>query len=80
MDDGNPLGTPEAEITLRVDVSAYVDQKRASIVSHAQPGGATPAWSGRWPRSASRRPSSTEWFIERDAPPGPRDGFVLPEA
>lgn len=34
MDDGNPLGTPEDEITWRVDVSAYVDRKRASLESH----------------------------------------------
>ena len=34
MDDGNPLGTPESEITWRVDVSAYVDRKRASLEAH----------------------------------------------
>jgi LmbE family N-acetylglucosaminyl deacetylase len=28
MDDGNPLGTPENEITWRVDVSSYLDRKR----------------------------------------------------
>jgi LmbE family N-acetylglucosaminyl deacetylase len=34
MDDGNPLGTPEDEIQWRVDVSAYVDRKRASLRAH----------------------------------------------
>jgi LmbE family N-acetylglucosaminyl deacetylase len=34
MDDGNPLGTPEDQITWRVDVSAYVDRKRASLEAH----------------------------------------------
>src|SRR4051794_10562177 len=34
MDDGNPLGTPEDEITWRVDVSAYVDRKRAALEAH----------------------------------------------
>ena len=34
MDDGNPLGTPENEITWRVDVSSYVDRKRASLEAH----------------------------------------------
>jgi LmbE family N-acetylglucosaminyl deacetylase len=34
MDDGNPLGTPEAEITWEVDVSAYLAQKRASLEAH----------------------------------------------
>ncbi|HEX4471619.1 MAG TPA: PIG-L family deacetylase, partial [Nocardioides sp.] len=31
MDDGNPLGEPEAVITWQVDVSAYLDQRRASM-------------------------------------------------
>lgn len=34
-DDGNPFGSPEAEITTFVDVSAYVDAKRASMSCHA---------------------------------------------
>jgi LmbE family N-acetylglucosaminyl deacetylase len=34
MDDGNPLGTPEEEITWEVDVSAYLDRKRASLEAH----------------------------------------------
>jgi LmbE family N-acetylglucosaminyl deacetylase len=33
-DDGNPMGTPEAEITHRVDVLPYVRQKRESIRCH----------------------------------------------
>lgn len=34
MDDGNPMGTPEAELTLGVDVVGFVDRKRASIAAH----------------------------------------------
>ena len=34
MDDGNPLGTPEDEITWEVDVSAYLPQKRGSLEAH----------------------------------------------
>ena len=34
MDDGNPLGTPEDEITWELDVSAYLDRKRASLEAH----------------------------------------------
>ena len=37
-DDGNPFGTPEAEMTHAVDVSAYIDQKRAAITQPRQPG------------------------------------------
>jgi LmbE family N-acetylglucosaminyl deacetylase len=34
MDDGNPLGTPEEEITWEVDVSAYLPHKRAALEAH----------------------------------------------
>jgi LmbE family N-acetylglucosaminyl deacetylase len=33
-DDGNPFGMPEAELTLEVDVTGYVDRKRAAIACH----------------------------------------------
>jgi LmbE family N-acetylglucosaminyl deacetylase len=34
-DDGNPIGTPEAEIHLRVDVRPYLARKRAALQAHA---------------------------------------------
>jgi LmbE family N-acetylglucosaminyl deacetylase len=34
MDDGNPLGTPENEITWEVDVSAYLEHKRGALEAH----------------------------------------------
>ncbi|MGC4112187.1 MAG: hypothetical protein QM747_17575 [Nocardioides sp.] len=34
MDDGNPLGEPESAITWQVDVSAYLDRRRASMEAH----------------------------------------------
>jgi LmbE family N-acetylglucosaminyl deacetylase len=34
MDDGNPLGSTEDEITWEVDVSAYLSQKRAALEAH----------------------------------------------
>lgn len=34
-DDGNPVGTPEAELTWRVDVSSVIDLKRAALACHA---------------------------------------------
>ena len=34
MDDGNPLGLPEDEITWRVDVSGQLDQRRAALEAH----------------------------------------------
>ncbi|MGL5818900.1 MAG: PIG-L family deacetylase [Phycicoccus sp.] len=35
MDDGNPMGTPEAEISWRVDVRAMLPRKRGALASHA---------------------------------------------
>ena len=34
QDDGNPLGTPEAEITWQVDTTDYLAQRRASLEAH----------------------------------------------
>ena len=69
MDDGNPLGSPEAELTLAVDVSPYLEHKRRALAAHASqvtdigmmlsmPPAAFDAFFG------------TEWFIEpgSDAP------------
>lgn len=35
MNDGNPLGTPEAELSLQVDVTAYLERRRAVMECHA---------------------------------------------
>ncbi|PKW26209.1 PIG-L family deacetylase [Phycicoccus duodecadis] len=35
MDDGNPMGTPEAEIHWQVDVTGLIDRKRAALTAHA---------------------------------------------
>ena len=35
MNDGNPLGTPEAEINLQVDVSSQVELRRELMACHA---------------------------------------------
>jgi LmbE family N-acetylglucosaminyl deacetylase len=35
MDDGNPLGSPEAEIGLAVDVTPFLAQKRQALAAHA---------------------------------------------
>ena len=34
MEDGEPIGTPEAEISWRVDVSADIEAKRAALAAH----------------------------------------------
>ncbi len=35
MDDGNPLGSPEAEISWRVDVSPWLETRRGSLRAHS---------------------------------------------
>lgn len=35
MDDGNPMGTPEAELHWRVDVRPQLERKRAALGAHA---------------------------------------------
>ena len=73
-DDGNPFGTPEAELTSSVDVSAYVAQKRAAIAAHAQPGHRHRLLPGD-ARRGVRHGFGTEWFIEPGVEAtGPRPG------
>ncbi len=75
-DDGNPFGTPEAELHLAVDVSEYLPRKRAALAAHASQvtdvGGML-----AMPEEAFRLAFATEWFIEPGAPPGMRDGWLL---
>ena len=83
MDDGNPMGTPEAEISLRVDVSAYVDRKRASITCHASQVTDTGMFLSM-PDDQFNLAFGTEWFIRAGATPGsegcgdgPVEGWLL---
>jgi LmbE family N-acetylglucosaminyl deacetylase len=75
-DDGNPLGTPEAEIHLAVDVSAYVSAKRAAIACHASQVTDTGLFLAM-PEEAFARAFGTEWYIEPGAEPGMRRGWLL---
>ena len=67
-DDGNPFGTPEAEINLAVDVSAYIGAEAPGARRPRQPGHRH----RHVPRDARGRCShaffGTEWFIEPGAP------------
>ncbi len=75
-DDGNPFGTPEAELHLAVDVSAYTDRKRAALAAHASQVTDIGMFLSM-PDDVFRRAFSTEWFIEPGAPPGMRKGWLL---
>lgn len=76
MDDGNPLGTPEAEITLRVDTSAYLAQRRAALACHASQvtdaGGFL-----SMPDAVFAAFFGQEHYIEVGAPAGIRDGWFF---
>jgi len=75
-DDGNPFGTPEAELHLAVDVAPYVTLKHRSIACHASQVTDT-AYFVDMPPAKFALWFSTEWYIEPDAPPGLRPGWLF---
>ncbi|MGV1008887.1 MAG: PIG-L family deacetylase [Dermatophilaceae bacterium] len=78
MDDGNPLGMPEADIHWEVDVTAYLGQRRASLRAHASQVTDT----GRWVElddTAFAFAFGTEFYIEPGRPAGMRQGWFLAE-
>ena len=76
MDDGNPMGTPESELTLGVDVSAFVDQKRASIAAHRSQVSDS-SFFLQMPPEMFAQAFGREWFIEHDREPGLRMGWLF---
>jgi LmbE family N-acetylglucosaminyl deacetylase len=75
-DDGNPFGTAEAEITLAVDVSAYLHAKRESLRCHRSQITDT-SFFLEMPDDAFSTAFGTEWFIEKGAEPGLRPGWLF---
>lgn len=70
------FGTPSDQITTRVDVTAFMDQKRASMEAHAsqvQDTGPLLAM----PPEAFREAVGHEWYIRRGVPPSHRDDDVF---
>lgn len=76
MDDGNPMGTPEAEITLGVDVGDFVVAKRAAIAAHRSQVSDS-SFFLQMPDDYFRQAFGTEWFIEHDRDPGPRTDWFF---
>ena len=75
-DDGNPMGTPEAEITHRVDVLPYVQQKRDSIRCHKSQ--ITDAgFFSTMPDEQFAFAFGHEWFIKRGDTGPLRDGWLF---
>ena len=76
QDDGNPLGTPEAEIHLKVDVSEYLEQRRAALLAHRSQRTDTQALLGM-PAEAFTAMFGTDHFLEPGRPPGVRVGWIV---
>ena len=75
-DDGNPIGTPEAEIHLRVDVEAYLDRKRASLQAHASQT-TDVGMMLSLPEPAFNAMFRDEYYIEPGREPGMRTGWIF---
>jgi LmbE family N-acetylglucosaminyl deacetylase len=75
-DDGNPIGTPEAEIHWEVDVTAYLAQRRASVEAHASQASDT-AWSLSMSAEEFAQAFGLEHYIEPARPDGMRRGWFL---
>jgi len=75
-DDGNPMGMPEAELTLAVDVSPHLDAKRAAMRCHRSQIADT-SFFLEMPDEAFASAFGTEWFIEHGAEPPHRTGWIF---
>lgn len=76
MDDGNPFGTPEAELHLRVDVSRFLEVKRAALAAHASQQTDIGMFLSM-PPDLFARAFGVEYYIEPGREPGLRDGWIL---
>jgi len=75
-DDGNPIGMPEAELTLAVDVADHLAAKRLAIQCHRSQVSDT-SFFLEMPDEAFAMAFGTEWFIEHDAQPPMRSGWIF---
>jgi LmbE family N-acetylglucosaminyl deacetylase len=66
MDDGNPLGSAEDEISWEVDVSGYLAERRAAVRAHASQ--SDTAWMRGMPDEDFAAVFGTEYYIEPGRP------------
>lgn len=78
-DDGNPMGMPEAELTLAVDVTAHTDAKRAAMRCHRSQIEDT-SFFLEMPDEAFAQAFGTEWFLEHGVEPPHRIGWLFESA
>ena len=74
-DDGNPMGTPEAEIHWHVDVQEVLATKRAALAAHASQEDV--GWMLGMPTEQFAAMFGDEWFIEPGRAPGLTHGHPL---
>lgn len=75
-DDGNPFGTPESELSLRVDVMPWVQRKRESIRCHRSQ--ITDAgFFSNMPDEQFAMAFGHEWFIRPGDPTPLREGWLF---
>ena len=77
-DDGNPIGTPQAEIHLRVDLLPYLERKRAALQSHASQT-TDVGMMLSLPPEAFTAMFRDEYYIEPGRAPGMRTGWIFDE-
>jgi LmbE family N-acetylglucosaminyl deacetylase len=76
MDDGNPLGMPEADIHWEVDVTEYLPQRRAALQCHASQV-TDVGFLLAMPEEAFAQGFGREYYLEPGLPPGMRTGWFL---
>jgi LmbE family N-acetylglucosaminyl deacetylase len=70
------FGVREGELTTAVDVTDYIDAKRAAMAAHASQISEASFFLAM-PRERFAQAFGTEWFIRRGAPPGIREHDLL---
>jgi LmbE family N-acetylglucosaminyl deacetylase len=76
QDDGNPLGTPEAELHWAVDVLPWLEVKRAALACHASQASDVGMMLAM-PAEAFAATFGAEYFIEPGRPEGMVQGWFL---
>jgi len=76
MDDGNPMGTLEAEINYKVDVVGFVSQKRAAMKCHASQLSDSSFFLAMDDDTFARQ-FGNEWFIDPKSDAPMRDGWIF---
>ena len=73
MDDGNPMGLPEAEIHHAVDVTGVIDRKRAALACHASQ--VDVQWMLQMPPETYALAFGVEYYAEPGQPQGMATGL-----